>query len=75
MSGIVVAVIGVLIVPLFVPAFAAILRLPSAILIPLIIYVCAVGAYAVNNSTTVCQSQHPLPDDANPPLPGSPRRP
>jgi putative tricarboxylic transport membrane protein len=45
-------VIGVLIVLLFVPAFAAILRLPFAILIPLIIYVCAVGAYAVNNSTT-----------------------
>jgi putative tricarboxylic transport membrane protein len=35
-----------------VPAFAAILRLPFAILIPLIIYVCAIGAYAVNNSTT-----------------------
>jgi putative tricarboxylic transport membrane protein len=45
-------VIGVLIVLLFVPAFAAILRLPFAILIPLIVYVCAVGAYAVNNSTT-----------------------
>jgi putative tricarboxylic transport membrane protein len=45
-------VIGVLIVLLFVPAFAAILRLPFAILIPLIIYVCAIGAYAVNNSLT-----------------------
>jgi putative tricarboxylic transport membrane protein len=45
-------VIGVLIVLLFVPAFAAILRLPFAILIPLIIYICAIGAYAVNNSTT-----------------------
>jgi putative tricarboxylic transport membrane protein len=45
-------VIGVFIVLLFVPAFAAILRLPFAILIPLIIYVCAIGAYAVNNSTT-----------------------
>jgi putative tricarboxylic transport membrane protein len=45
-------VIGVLIVLLFVPAFAAILRLPFAIMIPLIIYVCAIGAYAVNNSTT-----------------------
>src|SRR4029450_10698711 len=44
-------VIGVLIVLLFVPVFAAILRLPFAILIPLIIYVCAIGAYAVNNST------------------------
>jgi putative tricarboxylic transport membrane protein len=44
-------VIGVLIVLLFVPCFAAILRLPFAILIPLIVYVCAIGAYAVNNST------------------------
>jgi putative tricarboxylic transport membrane protein len=44
-------VLGVLIVLLFVPVFAAILRLPFAILIPLIIYVCAIGAYAVNNST------------------------
>src|SRR6266540_6596467 len=45
-------VIGVLIVLLFVPAFAAILRLPFASLIPVIVYVCAIGAYAVNNSTT-----------------------
>jgi len=44
-------VLGVLIVLLFVPAFAAILRLPFASLIPLLIYVCAIGAYAVNNST------------------------
>ena len=43
-------VIGVLIVLLFVPCFAAILRLPFAILIPLIVYVCSIGAYAVNNS-------------------------
>jgi len=43
-------VIGVLIVLLFVPCFAAILRLPFAILIPLIVYVCAIGAYAVSNS-------------------------
>jgi putative tricarboxylic transport membrane protein len=27
-----------------------ILRLPFAILVPLIVYVCAIGAYAVNNS-------------------------
>jgi len=45
-------VIGVLIVLLFVPAFAAILRMPFAILIPVIVYVCAIGAYAVNNSMT-----------------------
>jgi putative tricarboxylic transport membrane protein len=44
-------VIGVLIVLLFVPCFAAILRLPFAILTPLIVYVCAIGAYAVHNST------------------------
>ncbi|MGH7765956.1 MAG: tripartite tricarboxylate transporter permease, partial [Candidatus Binatia bacterium] len=44
-------VIGVLIVLLFVPFFAAILRIPFAILFPSIVYVCAIGAYAVNNST------------------------
>jgi putative tricarboxylic transport membrane protein len=44
--------IGVLIVLLFVPFFAAILRLPFAILFPLIVYVCAIGSFAVNNSTT-----------------------
>jgi putative tricarboxylic transport membrane protein len=43
-------VIGVLMVLLFVPAFAAILRIPFAILTPLIVFVCAIGAYAVNNS-------------------------
>jgi putative tricarboxylic transport membrane protein len=45
-------ILGVCIVLLFVPFFAAILRLPFAILIPLIVYVCAIGAYAVNHSTT-----------------------
>jgi len=44
-------VIGVLIVLLFVPFFAAILRIPFAILFPSIVFVCAIGAYAVNNST------------------------
>jgi putative tricarboxylic transport membrane protein len=44
-------VLGVLIVLLFVPFFAAILRIPFAILFPSIVYVCAIGAYAVNNST------------------------
>jgi putative tricarboxylic transport membrane protein len=43
-------VIGVLIVLSCVPAFAAILRIPFAILIPLIVFVCAIGAYAVANS-------------------------
>jgi putative tricarboxylic transport membrane protein len=43
-------VIGVLIVLAFVPLFAAILRVPFAILTPLIVCVCAVGAYSVHNS-------------------------
>ena len=33
----------------FVPLFAAILRVPFAILTPLIVAVCAVGAYSVNS--------------------------
>ena len=43
-------VIGVLMVLLFVPLFAAILRVPFAILTPLIVVVCAIGAYAVHSS-------------------------
>ena len=43
-------VIGVLMVLLFVPFFAAILRVPFAILTPLIVVVCAIGAYAVHSS-------------------------
>ncbi len=43
-------VIGVLMVLAFVPAFAAILRIPFAILTPLIIAICAVGAYSVHSS-------------------------
>jgi putative tricarboxylic transport membrane protein len=42
--------IGVLMVLAFVPFFAAILRIPFAILTPLIIVICAIGAYAVHNS-------------------------
>jgi putative tricarboxylic transport membrane protein len=34
----------------FVPFFAAILRIPFAILTPLIVVVCAIGSYAVHNS-------------------------
>src|SRR6202795_1409405 len=41
-------VIGVIMVLAFVPFFAAILRVPFAILTPLIVSVCAVGAYSVN---------------------------
>jgi putative tricarboxylic transport membrane protein len=43
-------VLGVLIVLAFVPLFAAILRVPFAILTPMIVVVCAVGSYAVHNS-------------------------
>ena len=43
-------VIGVLMVLAFVPLFAAILRIPFAILTPLIVVVCAIGAYSVHNS-------------------------
>lgn len=42
-------VIGVLIVLTLVPAFAAIVRIPFAILAPLIVILCSIGAYAVNN--------------------------
>ena len=43
-------ILGVLMVLAFVPFFAAILRIPFAILTPLIVVVCAVGSYAVHNS-------------------------
>src|ERR1700751_978586 len=43
-------VIGVLMVLAFVPFFAAILRIPFAILTPLIVSVCAIGAYSVHSS-------------------------
>ena len=43
-------VIGVLMVLTLVPLFAAILRIPFAILTPLIVVVCAIGSYAVHNS-------------------------
>ncbi len=42
-------IIGVLMVLAFVPVFAAILKIPFAILTPLIVTVCAIGAYAVHN--------------------------
>jgi len=42
-------IIGLLIVLAFAPAFAAVLRAPFAILMPLLIFICAIGAYAVNN--------------------------
>jgi putative tricarboxylic transport membrane protein len=42
-------IIGVLTVLAFVPLFAMILRIPFAILTPLIVVVCAIGSYAVNS--------------------------
>lgn len=42
-------VLGLIVVMLFAPAFAAVLRIPFAMLMPLLIFVCAIGAYAVNN--------------------------
>ena len=43
-------IIGVLMVLALVPFFAAILKIPFAILTPLIVVICAVGSYAVHNS-------------------------
>jgi putative tricarboxylic transport membrane protein len=44
-------VMGVLLCLFLTPLFAAILRVPSPILTPLIILLSAIGAYAVHNST------------------------
>jgi putative tricarboxylic transport membrane protein len=41
--------LGLILVLAFAPAFAAILRIRFSILMPIIIYVCAIGAFAVNN--------------------------
>ncbi len=41
--------IGLICVLAFAPAFAAVLRAPFAILMPIIVFVCAMGAFAVNN--------------------------
>jgi putative tricarboxylic transport membrane protein len=41
--------LGVLIVLAFVPLFVTILRTPFSILMPSIIFLCAIGAYAVSN--------------------------
>ncbi|HYR19231.1 MAG TPA: tripartite tricarboxylate transporter permease, partial [Myxococcales bacterium] len=42
--------LGVLMVLAFVPLFAAILRIPFAILTPFIVLICAIGSYAVHNN-------------------------
>ena len=41
--------IGLFIVLAFTPLFAAVLKVRFSILMPIIVYVCAIGAYAVNN--------------------------
>ena len=41
--------LSIILVLAFAPLFAAILRIKFSILMPIIIYVCAIGAFAVNN--------------------------
>ena len=41
--------LGLFVVMAFSPLFAAILQVRFAVLMPIIVYVCAIGAYAVNN--------------------------
>lgn len=41
--------LGLVVVVAFAPLFAAVLRTPFPILMPLLIFICAMGAYAVNN--------------------------
>jgi putative tricarboxylic transport membrane protein len=41
--------LGLAVVLAFAPLFAAVLRTPFPILMPLLIFICAIGAYAVNN--------------------------
>ncbi|MEZ7780789.1 tripartite tricarboxylate transporter permease [Cupriavidus gilardii] len=43
-------IVGLLVVLSTVPLFAAILRIPFSIIAPLILVVCAIGAYTVNNA-------------------------
>jgi putative tricarboxylic transport membrane protein len=44
-------VVGLIIVITCVPFFAAILRIPFSIIAPIILVLCAIGAYTVHNST------------------------
>jgi putative tricarboxylic transport membrane protein len=43
-------IVGLIIVLTCVPLFAAILRVPFAIIMPVIVVICAIGAYTVHNS-------------------------
>jgi putative tricarboxylic transport membrane protein len=44
-------IVGLLVVLTCVPLFAAILRIPFSIIAPIILVLCAIGAYSVHNST------------------------
>ncbi len=44
-------IVGLIIVLTMVPVFAAILRVPFSIIAPIILVVCAIGAYTVHNNT------------------------
>jgi putative tricarboxylic transport membrane protein len=44
-------VVGLVVVLTMVPVFAAILRIPFAIIAPIILVVCAIGAYTIHNNT------------------------
>jgi putative tricarboxylic transport membrane protein len=44
-------IVGLIIVLTCVPLFAAILRIPFSIIAPIILVLCAIGAYSVHNST------------------------
>jgi putative tricarboxylic transport membrane protein len=44
-------IVGLIVVLTCVPIFAAILRIPFSIIAPIILVVCAIGAYTVHNST------------------------
>jgi putative tricarboxylic transport membrane protein len=41
---------GLIVVLTLVPVFAAILRIPFSIIAPIIVVICAIGAYTVNNA-------------------------
>uniref|UniRef100_UPI0038F606C7 tripartite tricarboxylate transporter permease n=1 Tax=Streptomyces niveiscabiei TaxID=164115 RepID=UPI0038F606C7 len=43
-------VVGLIMVLTCVPFFAAILRVPFSIIAPAIVFVCAIGAFTVNNA-------------------------
>jgi putative tricarboxylic transport membrane protein len=43
-------IVGLIVVLTCVPLFAAILRIPFSIIAPVILVICAIGAYTVNNN-------------------------